>query len=376
MKRIYVLYSAATDVTGKTLVEKLKATGGVDIPKEKVDVLLSWGAKTSKDVTLVKELVTLNHPNAIRKNRNKLEALSLMSAAKVPVGKFLPSHDILGPKTIGFPMIGRTKYHQGGKNFWLCLSKGHVAAAIKEGAEYFQEYMPIDKEYRMHVFGGKVFYVAVKTQSGDAKKSFVESHAEKIKNNAAKHDTTIDAKTVEFTLEKIADRNQHSNPLLKSHAEGWVFKAVAAKDLATKTIGDLSSAAVAAVKAVGLDFGAVDCGVTDDGKVVVLEVNSGPSLEGTSLDKWLEQITTYIATLEKAEEKPATKLEKTSVPVAKETVKGKVSIGKRDDAIRKAELLRELLLNAGDDEADSILSAASRMFAAEAKGAAAAYNKD
>lgn len=373
MKKVFVLYSAATDLTGKTLVEKLKAKGGVELPAEKIDVLLSWGAKTSKDITLDKSIVTLNHPNAIRKNRNKLEALTLMDKAKVPVGKFISSENVLGAKTILFPMIGRTKYHQGGKNFWLCLTKGHVIAAKAEGAQYFQEYVPIDKEYRMHVFGEQVFYASVKTKSGDAQKSFVESHAEKIKNNAEKAGTTIDAKTVEYTLEKIADRNQHSNPLLKSHAEGWVFKAVGTKDLTTKTIVDLSKVAVDAVKAVGLNFGAVDCGVTEDGKIFVFEVNSGPSLEGTSLDKWVGQITKFLAGLEKPEEKVV--VAKTEATVIPPTAKVANTSGKRDDAIKKAELLRDLLLNAGDDEIDSIMSASSRMFAAEAKGAAALFNK-
>jgi glutathione synthase/RimK-type ligase-like ATP-grasp enzyme len=372
MKKTYVLYSAATDVTGKTLVERLKATGGTELPKEKVDVLLSWGAKTSKDITLDKNIVVLNHPNAIRKNRNKLEALTLMSKAKVPVGKFITAEELGGAKTISFPMIGRTKFHQGGKNFWLCLTKSHAVAAVKEGAQYFQEYMPIEKEYRMHVFGENVFYAAVKTQSGDAQKSFVESHAEKIKNNAEKAGTAIDAKTVEYTLEKIANRNQHSNPLLKSHAEGWVFKAVAVKDMTTAVVLDLKKIAVAAVKAVGLNFGAVDCGVTEDGKVVVLEVNSGPSLEGTSLDQWLTQITQFIASLEKTTTVKKVEAAAPASPEAQKVIKG---AGRKESAIAKAELLRALLLNAEEEEADNIMSAAARMFAAEAKGAAAVFNK-
>lgn len=376
MKKTYVLYSEATDVTGKTLVEKLKATGGKEFPKEKIDVLLSWGAKTSKDITIDKNVIVLNHPNAIRKNRNKFEALNLMNKAKVPVGKFVTADTVLTHlknQTAKLPLIGRTNFHQGGKNFWLCLTAGHVKEAVKGGAQYFQEYMPIENEYRMHVFGDNVFYAAAKTQSGDAQKSFVEGHAEKIKNSAEKNGTVIDQKTVAFTLEKIASRNQHSNPLLKSHAEGWVFKAVPVKDMTTAVIQNLKGIAVAAVKAVGLNFGAVDCGITEDGKVFVLEVNSGPSLEGTSLDQWLTQITQFISSLEKAEEKVQPKAVKAAEAPA--VAKPRVGLGKRDDAIRKAELLRDLLLNAEDEEADNILSAASRMFAAEAKGAAVAFNK-
>lgn len=45
-----------------------------------------------------------------------------------------------------------------------------------------------------------------------------------------------------------------------------------------------------AVKALGLDFGAVDIGTTPDGRDVVFEVNRAPGLEGGTIDAYVQKI--------------------------------------------------------------------------------------
>lgn len=354
---IYVMYSGATDVTGEAIKQSLKAEGGQELPKKPYDIFIGWGAKTKTAVKIQAKHI-LNHPDNIRSNRNKFEALKKLSKAGITVGNFVEASTTEVAAKLKLPVVGRTNYHQSGKNFWLCLSMTQVKEAIAEGAQYFQEYLPITQEYRMHVFGD-VFYAVVKTKSKDPQKAYVESHAEKIKNSAESAGKQIDEASVKFALEKIASRNTHSNPLLRSHAEGWTFKEVAAKT----DIKALSDVAIAAVKAVGLDFGAVDCGVTEDGKVVVLEVNSGPSLEGTSFTKWMtkfrqfvESKTTGAATKTKA---PATTA---TVPAAEViNVAAPADNSKKAKALMKADLLKELLASADETQVDAILAASAKM---------------
>lgn len=50
-----------------------------------------------------------------------------------------------------------------------------------------------------------------------------------------------------------------------------------------------------AVKALGLDFGAVDIGERADGTLVVLEVNRAPGIEGGTVEKYSEAIQKWIA---------------------------------------------------------------------------------
>lgn len=69
---------------------------------------------------------------------------------------------------------------------------------------------------------------------------------------------------------------------IRNAHNGWVFArdGVNAPDCVT-------AAAIAAVSALGLDFGAVDIGYNSHSKTcVVYEVNTAPGLEGTTLDKY------------------------------------------------------------------------------------------
>jgi hypothetical protein len=52
----------------------------------------------------------------------------------------------------------------------------------------------------------------------------------------------------------------------------------------------VKDAAILAVKALGLDFGAADVGYNTNGDVAVFEVNTAPGLTGTTLTKYVEKI--------------------------------------------------------------------------------------
>jgi glutathione synthase/RimK-type ligase-like ATP-grasp enzyme len=111
-------------------------------------------------------------------------------------------------------------------------------------APLYTQYINKVTEYRVHVFNGKVFHVQEKRKKEDFK---------------------------------------NHNELVCNHDNGWVFciKNVNPSD-------DVLNAAIAAVSALGMDFGAVDIMVDGDGNPYVLEVNSSPGQEGTTINKYVE----------------------------------------------------------------------------------------
>jgi hypothetical protein len=72
----------------------------------------------------------------------------------------------------------------------------------------------------------------------------------------------------------------HAHPWIRSHELGWVFSQIG--EWKTTLPKGVRYLAHAAVKALELDFGAVDIGVLDGGGLVVFEVNTAPGLTGST----------------------------------------------------------------------------------------------
>lgn len=298
-KEVYIYYSAATDVTGKKLCEALKVEGGSKKPTGK-KMVIGWGAKTKEDTIFGKNIKVLNHPDYIRTNRNKFEAMKIMSNAlnkdgKYHVAPYVLAGDVkasISSGNISLPLIGRTKYHQGGKGFWSCPTMAQLDDAISAGAHHFQSMLAIKDEYRLHVFGDKVIHAVKKVKRSDEEfeKAFIEDELARQKVLAEKNNNAFDEVTAKLMLKRQAKNATAggANMLLRSNRLGWKFSIVKKYNNALKDI------AIQAVKALGLDFGAVDCCMDTNGNAFVFEINTGPGLEATSFDKYVEAFNNVI----------------------------------------------------------------------------------
>ena len=292
-KNVYLYYSGATDVTGPKLAETLGISSGKDFPKDK-KLVIGWGCKLKKDYKFADVGSFLNHPNKIRANRNKFEALGIMKAADVMVADFVPINQaaqLAGQH--GYPIIGRRNYHQGGKHFWLIMNDNDLAIATKEGAQYVQKFIDVKDEYRVHVAFDDVLYVAKKVETEDPSKSWKKQRIEKIEQ---KFDVKFEELPAEQKklLSDIMDllSKEHSTPdrIVRSNKRGWKF--VGQKP--ANVPNNVKETAFKAVKSLGLDFGAVDIAVNLGNTPYVLEVNSAPGLEGTAFEKWSEALKNWL----------------------------------------------------------------------------------
>lgn len=120
-------------------------------------------------------------------------------------------------------------------------------------AGLYTEGLEIDREVRVHVFQDRVIDFAQKKRMGSERQE----------------------------TEGIEEPNE----LIRSHNNGWIF----ARD-GVGISDEVKEAARQAVRIIGLAFGAVDIVINPQGIPKVLEVNSAPGLEGTTLSKYAEAI--------------------------------------------------------------------------------------
>lgn len=358
VKNAYIWYSGATDITGQKLAKALGVKHGRKKPTTMgTSMVIGWGAKTS-DPAGLGALPTLNHPDRIKTNRNKLAALDLMKKAGVSIAPYIAATEItaIGSKRKGdpsLPVIGRTKYHQGGKGFWNCPTMTQVNAAIGEGAAYFQDLIEIIDEYRLHVFKDKVIY-SVKKQQRSVKEmedAFYRHEMARQKSLAEKNDNKLDEYTVDLFLRRQAKKfaQNGADMLIRSNRLGWKF--VRVKDIDKS----LEEEAVKSLKALNLDFGAVDCCTDVNGKHWIIEVNTGPGLEETPFKAWViafEENINNILKPKKAIRKRAT-IKNTAKPT---------SVGVKDTLLSKLGMATDMVKEADEEDTEVLNRIFSKMF--------------
>ena len=337
-KDIYMWYSPATDITGKKLAEALGISHGKEKPSNK-HLVIGWGTKTNEITTLTNKttpltkVTALNHPDNIRVNRNKLGALSIMLSKGVNVAPFIEAENInsigKGNSKVIFPVIGRTKFHQGGKGFWNCPTMTHVKAAVEDGAQYFQNLIEVVNEYRVHTFENSAIHVVkkVKRSIKDMEEAFVRHELDRQKSLAVKNNNPFDEDTAKLILTRQAKKfaQDGANMLIRSNRAGWKF--VQVKKPATKIVTE----SVKAINALNLQFGAVDCCVDINGKEWIFEVNSGPGLEQTPFECYVAAFKTKIDEILGIGKQPVRKI-KATIPTSltgtpsKDNLKSKLSI--------------------------------------------------
>ncbi len=150
---------------------------------------------------------------------------------------------------------------------WLPRRNNHIGGADLLDApaqpDYYSKKEDIVEEYRLHMFRGKSIRAGKKTQE-------------------------------QFR----PDGRTPSHPWIRSFDAGWKIRYDGFSS--TKAQREL---AAAALKALGLDFGAVDMGKLANGNLIVLEVNRAPGVEGGTVESYARHIIHWYTGAAGAEER-------------------------------------------------------------------------
>lgn len=234
----YKLFSeSATSISRALGVKRIKPDGNYE-PKDTC-VVLNWGNSRLP----WSNCRIINVPSAVAIAANKLKTFETLKHAGISIPEYTTNTTIAqGWLNQGFRLFARHK---------LTAHNGEGIEVVEAGgrlpsAPLYVKYKRKDKEYRVHVFNGQIIDITEKRR-------------------------------------RNGERGEHGS-YIRNLANGYVYcrDGVFASD-------NIRNSSVGAVRALGLDFGAVDI-IERNGQVWVLEVNSAPGVQGTTLDKYLNVI--------------------------------------------------------------------------------------
>jgi hypothetical protein len=217
-------------------------------PKNKRVSAINWGL--SSIPWLSEGSIILNEPRAVGISANKLKAFNEMSGV-VNIPRYTTSlEEATSLLNLG-KVVCRTK---------LTGSKGEgivIASTPEELVEAGLYVLYIKKkwEYRVHVLQDEVVHIQQKRRLS------TEQLEERGITDRSKY------------IRNLANGYIFSHNL--DHNDGPVYERLLEQSLLS-------------VSSLGLDFGAVDLIVTNDGQVFVLEVNTAPGLEGLTLERYVQ----------------------------------------------------------------------------------------
>jgi glutathione synthase/RimK-type ligase-like ATP-grasp enzyme len=212
-----------------------------------VTAVINWGCSQlipELAAAAVNRIRILNKPGAVKLAVNKAAAFTKWKeVGNVPIPKFwLDSNSVeRGQNDI---ILVRTQLSASCGDGILVVRPGEP---IPSGHSLYVKYVPKVYEYRVHVINGNAVLVQQKRKRED--------------------------------VEQTTDQS-----LIRNYDNGWVFAVnnVTWVDRAAEV--SVREAAVKAVAALGLDFGAVDIVVGKrDSRPYVLEVNTAPGIESPTL---------------------------------------------------------------------------------------------
>jgi hypothetical protein len=238
--------SASAALLAKALGGRRIKPVGSKYRQKRGDVVINYGCTNCGNI-----LPTFQKPYSVKVASSKMATFDALYAAGISVPMYTKNKELAKSWLLKCKVLGRDLDHG---------SQGRGITVYRDGEIlgdhlFYVKYVKKQREFRFHVAFGKVIHIA-----------------EKMRVNKE-------------------DRGPEYDPLVRSHRNGWVL---AFGHLAVNPPADGGGReAIAACAALDLDFGACDMAWNDRTGFTVLEVNTAPGIEETTLVKYAEAIRAY-----------------------------------------------------------------------------------
>jgi len=264
MSRVIIYPFAMGSQSSRDLRDALEESGNFDrvmrvypdrnYRPRRDDLIINWGMGrvpewyTINAVPNSRESVRfLNTPESVNIASNKLTTLTKLQEHGVSIPNFTTNREVADETFDGIVVRQELRGHSGNGIELIIDDETEVPEA-----PLYTELIENRSEYRVHVFNGEVIdYIKKRRES----------------ENQAEGDERY----------------------IKSHNNGWIFTRENLRRLEC-----VEQLAIEAVEALGLDFGAVDIIRDRENEVYVLEVNTAVSMEGQTLENYVNAINNYV----------------------------------------------------------------------------------
>lgn len=208
------------------------------------DTIVVWGANHNPNW---KNGTYINTPEQISIATNKLSTFNILAQHNISIPEY--TTDLNTAKLWvqnNWVVCRKLLRASGGRGIVLAKTQDELVKA-----PLYVKYKRKDKEYRVHIFKGKVIDAAEKKRR------------------------------------QLENRPENYNPYIRNYEYGWVY----CRDNVNLT-EDTLQLAKDTISALELDFGAVDIIYNSkSNKAYVLEINTAPGLQGTTLTNYVKAIT-------------------------------------------------------------------------------------
>lgn len=188
----------------------------------------------------------LNTPREVEIASNKLNALTRLQEHGVSIPNFTTDRDVADEEFDGIVVRQELRGHSG-VGIELITRRNQTVPE----APLYTELIDTKAEYRVHIFNGEVIDYIKKRRVRD-------------------------------------DEPEGDERYIRSYENGWIFS----RDNLTR-LERVEQLAIESVEALGLDFGAVDIVMDQDGDVYTLEVNTAVAMEGQTIESYVNAIENY-----------------------------------------------------------------------------------
>lgn len=240
----YKVGSASVAALSAALGVKRIKTEGSKFKGNENKIVINWGASSLPEE--VKNCTVINTEEAVSLASDKLKFFEAVEGL-VQIPEFTTDQSV-ARKWLedGKTVVARSKLNgHSGEGIYILETLETFDSSYHGAFKLYVKYIPKKEEYRIHVVNGEVI---------DSRRKALSQHFSK----------------------------ENANWKVRSHQNGFIF----AKD-GFEVPEQVLEQSILAVESIGLDFGAVDVIWNNFyNKAYVLEINTAPGLEGSSVDNY------------------------------------------------------------------------------------------